>query len=503
MPVSSLVKNLSWYGQDLTGPERDAADALNLLVEIDETIANRVASRTWLVDGVTHDEAQAVVQVQRLAAIDSEAASEIAVLPWFDDGIEEQEWRAVQHVYTVVKHGPLLFQAFKRRSWFHDDISVAEEERLGNFVKVIDPQGDGTGTGVSVASKIVKLGWFNSEIVGTYDNQLLSELSALLAQNLALGARVAGMPFMAESIESHDIGLLRTLYELRGEDLESLTSQGWFEDGIDDDEAIVVTILPSQVNRSPENFRRLLNANFIDKGSAVLSLAGEVNFAIVRLGSVGNGDVMPHLINAAAKVEEFMGLPQPIDEVILLIGAPGGERELSGVNLGGTFIVVRPEDYECCVENETVFAHELVHFYPANRGRVTPPWFREGGADYIAFWVHQQLYNLSFSYVGDPCPAVSVQQLLDEEAAVGPAQHQAGPLFVCNYITGQQLLKAVSEAMGTAAFRDAWQEIQRTAAAGLPPADAKIYEIFRSHTPSSRLTLFEAAYAIWHTGDFD
>ena len=173
--------------------------------------------------------------------------------------------------------------------------------------------------------------------------------------------------------------------------MEALTSQAWFEDGIDDDEAIVATILPSQVRRSPENFRRLLNASFIEKGSTVLPLAGEVSFAIVRLGAIANGGVMVHLIAAAGKVEEFMGLPQPINEVIVLIGAPGGERELSGVNLGGSFIVVRPEDYEYCVEEKTVFAHELVHLYQANRGRLTHTWIREGGTDQVHFLVHLEL----------------------------------------------------------------------------------------------------------------
>jgi hypothetical protein len=501
--VSSLVRNLSWYDLDLTQDEQDAADALNELVSIDERTAARVASRQWLTDGVDHDEAQTVVQIQRLAAVDAEAAALIGIIPWFDDSIEELEWRVLQQVRTIIEYDPVIYQTFRKRVWFNDGISAVEVERLRNLIKIIDPLGDGTGTGLSVASKISQLVWFNSPMVGAYQNQLLSEVAALLVQDFDLGARVAGMPFMAESLESHDVGLFRTLNELRGEDLEALTSQAWFKDGIDDDEAIVATILPSQVRRSPENFRRLLNASFIEKGSTVLPLAGEVSFAIVRLSAIENQDVMPHLIAAAAKVEEFMGVPQSINEVIVLIGAPGGERELSGVNLGGTFIVVRPEDYECCVEEKTVFAHELVHFYPANRGRLTPTWFREGGANQVAFLVHLEMYNLVFSYTGDPCPAVSLQQLIDDEAAVGYAQHQSGPLFACNYVIGQTLLGAVSDAMGDAAFKAAWQELQRAAAAGQGLTDAVIHDTFRRHTPSGKITLFDSAYAICHKGEFN
>ena len=87
-----------------------------------------------------------------------------------------------------------------------------------------------------------------------------------------------------------------------------------------------------------------------------------MDFAIIRLGATDHDDVLAHLMEAASKVEAFMGLAQPIDEVIVLIGAPGGERELAGVNLGGTFIVIRPEDYTCCPKNETVFAHALAHY---------------------------------------------------------------------------------------------------------------------------------------------
>ena len=31
----------------------------------------------------------------------------------------------------------------------------------------------------------------------------------------------------------------------------------------------------------------------------------------------------------------------------------------------------------------------------------------------------------------------------------------------------------------------------------------EIHAIFRRHTPSERIPLFDAAYAIWHTGDFN
>ena len=295
------MRNLSWYGPDLTDEEQTAADALDLLVRSNQATANRIASWPWLVDGVTTDEAQAVVQVQLLAAIDPASATEISVQSWFDDGIQEQEWRAVKHLRTIVRPGPFLFDAFKRRPWFQDNITADEEERPESFSKIVDPLGDGTGAGVGVAAKVVQLEWFHSQIGSVHRNRFMAVLAALLAWDPALGDKVAGMPFMAESIESHDIGLLQTLFELRGEDLDLLTSEPWFIDGIDDDEAIVVTILPSQVNRSPENFRNLLNVSFIDKGSTILPLAGEVSFAIIRLGAVGNGDVLPTLSKPPAR----------------------------------------------------------------------------------------------------------------------------------------------------------------------------------------------------------
>ena len=111
-----------------------------------------------------------------------------------------------------------------------------------------------------------------------------------------------------------------------------------------------------------------------------------------------------------------MGIPQPINEVIVLIGAPGGERELAGVNLGGTFIVVRPADDECCVRPPPVYAHELIHLYLANNGRTTPPWFQEGGADYLAFEIQEQLNNLVYSRSLDSCRADNIQELLDHQA---------------------------------------------------------------------------------------
>ena len=238
-----------------------------------------------------------------------------------------------------------------------------------------------------------------------------------------------------------------------------------------------------------------------DGESGDLSLPEQVGSGIV-------GDGLQFLVTDGSEItftvgEKLSRLPQPINEVIVLIGSPGGERELSGVNLGGTFIVVRPEDYEYCVEEKTVFAHELVHFYPANRGRSTPTWFREGGAHQVVFLVHLEMYNLVFSYTGDPCPAVSLQQLLDDEAAVGYLQHQSGPLFACNYVIGQTLLGAVADAMGAAAFKTAWRELQMAAAAGLGVTDPVIRDTFRRHTPSSKITLFDSAYAIWHKGEFN
>lgn len=97
------MRNLSWYGPDLTQAEQDAADALNKLVSIDQRTAARVASRVWLTDGVDQDEAQAVVEVQRLAA------ALIGIIPWFDDSIEELEWRVLQQVRTIIEYDPVIY----------------------------------------------------------------------------------------------------------------------------------------------------------------------------------------------------------------------------------------------------------------------------------------------------------------------------------------------------------------------------------------------------------
>ena len=56
--------------------------------------------------------------------------------------------------------------------------------------------------------------------------------------------------------------------------------------------------------------------------------------------------------------------------------------------------------------------------------------------------------------------------------------------------------------LGSAPFKNAWQEIQMGADAGTPATVAVIYETFRRHTPSGMLAFFEAADSIWHTGDF-
>tara|TARA_B100000315_G_scaffold73723_1_gene67318 strand:- start:1516 stop:3111 length:1596 start_codon:yes stop_codon:yes gene_type:complete len=500
--VSSLVKNLDWYDEALTDDEHDAATALTQLVDLNQALANRVAS-TWLRDGVTRDEAQATVQLQGLAAIDAESATDVGFMPWLNDDIKEQEWQAIQHLQTIVRHDPQLLQTLRRMNWFIEDISVAEAERLENFSKIVDPQGNGSGIGAGVASQIAQLRWFTREIAGAYQNQLMGELAVLLARDLALGAQVVEMPLMVESIESHDVGLVRTLNELRGENLTSLTSQQWFEDGVDDDEAIVATILPSQVYRSPENFRRLLNASFVEKGSTSLPLAGEVNFAIVRVSSGGNSEIMPHLIESAHHIEGYMGFAQPIDEVILLIGAPGGERPLAGVNLGGSFIVIRPELDVCCSRPGTTFAHELIHFYPASTYSGTPPWFAEGGTRYLSYVVYVRMFGGYFTRSNTSCLADSIQQLLDHEAEVGFAQHKASAYFTCNYSLGRGLLDDLVDALGPNPFEEAWQEIQQIAREGLFVTDAEIHDIFLRHTTSDRLTLFKSAYAIWHGGDFD
>ena len=113
------------------------------------------------------------------------------------------------------------------------------------------------------------------------------------------------------------------------------------------------------------------------------------------------------------------------------------------------------------------------------------------------------MYGLIFSYAVGTCPAVPVKQLLDDEAAVGIIQHQNGPLFACNYVTGQRLLDEFSTSMGEAAFNRAWKEIQRIAASGPSATDAKIYETFLSHTSSDKIGVFEAAYANWQKGNFN
>jgi len=364
--------------------------------------------------------------------------------------------------------------------------------------------------------------------VSSEESAVLSHFQFLASENAALAEQIVAMPFIADSAEAGDERTILALYLLSisyPKNLKLLREQGWFADGLTQNEAYYVTILSTHsIFRTLEvfgsdDYQILLNKALAEKAvSRIISLprGGDVQLVAFNrpLGSRDADRVLDHLEAAVTAIEEFMTIPFPEEQILLLFTDPG--EDAIGRYLG-THIIA---SVELGVKDlNRVLTHELAHYYwCCSDNKSLPLWIGEGGPDFLATYLSDKFNVKSFDdrrrdlllrygevgYCQTTFHIDSIQELLAKLDETGLAEHQDSLYYFCNYAYGEILALDLYQLMEDKSFRDAWKEIYRLSQESneLLPEET-IYQVFLSRVPEDKVKEFKEIYQRWHGGEFE
>jgi len=381
-----------------------------------------------------------------------------------------------------------------------------------------------------LAERVANLNWAD-RLTGE-ESTAINQLRDLVGRDRALANQVADMPFFTNSIEQHDINALSSLKKLMAnypEDLSILTEQDWFLDGLSDVEAIFVTVLARHSDLrtleifGKDDFKILATGDFVDdtkSDSIAMPLAGTVELISFNLPKFFASEFLSLVTDAIQIQEEFIGVAFPVKEIPALFTPPPETKTTDTVIVGfyvGTHIIVEPS--LGIGDAKRIVTHELAHYYLSGSAyQGPPPWFSEGGPDFLASYVMARISGDSLeerkrdlaTFINSPVSVCNrdygiknIQKLLDLIETDGYYGHRDQPYYYCNYKLGESFLLSLYETMGHDPFTAAFKEIyQLSTTESRRITEEEIYRSFLDNTPAGRVVDFKALYDSRHGGKF-
>ena len=292
---------------------------------------------------------------------------------------------------------------------------------------------------------VLLLPWVQDAISSTeYD--ILDRLSG--PDPDAVAAMIA-MPFLS-SPDATDALAVRAVATLSAVGpLDALVDSPLFKNGIDDGETALVAALGSF--KDADALRRVLapGAASVEALSASTALTPALKISIIRTGSQSRPGTAEAVRDAVEFAEDIMGLPLPVEHVIVVLDVDAIPEGAAGANYDGFAISYSPEyetrqgTYEWRIL-QSGFTHEVAHYY----------WIGH------ASWIDEGLANV-FEYMRGRADGLSPGQL--KTTRRGCEAHDLKMLetwdvspgdssYICSYYLGERLFLELLEALGRAEF---------------------------------------------------
>ena len=402
----------------------------------------------------------------QIAEIDLELAQRAAGYVWVADGVTGDEWIPLAQILGLAKIDLETARLMVNSSWVADFVTKDELQ-----------------------------GMIALRRIAGHDPEV---------------ARLAfDQPFMAPPFRHRDALALWGLYWLVYRSSESqsdfmalVADQPWFQDGVDDSEAALLKVFEVCTN---EYMRALIESHYIQSASIELPLAGNVELVVIsRTPIPPENSTLVAMEEGIRAIEEFMGTPFPINDVILLVIDPDIWQRSAGSVVGGyepgfDGRIILVNDRKAFVEEgryRGVIHHELGHFYSPT----TPRWLSEGGAEFLRAYTRDKIGTESIEqrleYLQTP-EGIAREAGCDKENI---QQHQGDYRpNNCDYYLGEIFLLAMYTVLGedgaSAALGDLRTQI---ALYGSTAPDDLIYQTFEKYTPAGKEDAFRATFQRYH-----
>ena len=518
--------------------------------------------------GIT-DQQTEVVTLLLMEQYDTEAANALKILPWIEDRITRYEQDNVIDLQMMAAESREVFWALMRSPWIRY-LSKASQDVIQDFGYIATGDDRDGQSALQIAGMpfLESIEQTDSDVTRTLKrihlkfpgglpaflsdprlSQGITDASAgvvlllgLEQENLEAGAALWAMPWAVDGITEDEVPVIGKLTNLAYTDLPlalaaaeyfnvqkgdlvslviyaltnlsgrrdasgQLKAQPWFADGINDAEAAFVVTLYSIATESPELYNDMLEVRYTQHRTISLPLAGDVNIWVIENALPPQDDDVLTIIEDTARItEEFLGLPFPTTDVILLL-----------VEQNKKHYTVRSAHYGSHMQlnrfsgEVTNVTHETAHYYLYSN--FEQAWLIEGGAEFIRAYVDDQkgirdlttrkseLLNVCSEYENIMHYNYIWEHIYQEILRVpGPGG--------CNYRMGERFLINVFETIGREAMSAALRELYLSnneehlwvGQPQQPPTEDDIYHGFLSHAPPDRKEVFRELYRTLHGG---
>lgn len=433
---------------------------------------------------------------------------------WMSVDLDTNEYGVLLSIhYFLIGDSDEVVDRLMSFEWMTDSVVTYEEYAFVNNLHILEEK-----LAAERYLSLVSSNWM-SDTKQNDEYMLLYYLDQLCEIGLtSLVHQITEMPFIQESYEPHDGLALRTLYRLNINFpviYADTVSADWFQDGVDDDESILLQVLGTNSTLlNSEDLLYFVDNHEISTNPIELPLSGSRTISFIQSGySEKNLDVVDQVHEAVEEIELFMSIPFPKEEIIMLFANKDQVPERInwiGINFSDHMVML-PTLAKGKDENTTV-VHEVAHYYWDSSN--SPLWFREGMADFLATYVRDQLGRETFEErfdfsSGDTslergiqrCNSLGVKtikKLVDLLNQDGYAVHSESDIFLCNYTLGEWMLTEIYNLIGEEGFAAA---IQILYLSDVKVDDTLIFESFLSVTSESNKLEFEELYTSLY-GDF-
>ena len=270
------------------------------------------------------------------------------VAPWLASGVTDNEVHALWHIHDIASTSIELARMMSNVGWLTDGVTENDRSALRAIREI-------TYIDLELATMIVTLPWIDTEITIDEKDTLVA-LGNVAQKDLELASKIANASWFSHGPKANlGFKVLRSLSNLEGRAFSQLTTQPWVRDGLDDTEAALVVTIRS-VAREPTLYLDLLQTHYTQTKTISLPLAGEVNIWVFQNDPFQPDEDLLTAIEDTARIsEEFLGVPFPTTDIILLVVPQG-----SGIGGGhwGSHMVLRR-----FLGDIWNIAHETAHYY--------------------------------------------------------------------------------------------------------------------------------------------
>ena len=492
--LARTVATYPWVTDEVQLREASIVYRLRDIARVDLELANALATSAWIEDGIGEIENQAVQSLSKIATYDSELANAIAAYPWFEDGIGRTEVHILDGWAGLVEIGRFdheLADSVAAYPWMADGIDNPQEaSAVQNLARI-------TSLDSELARVVAAYPWVMDGIDSKHESGAVGGLSYIALRHLESAYTVAAFPWVIDGISRREQEALDGLavLVLFPSELAHLWEQPWFTDGLLDEEAAFISLLPVVLQGTDASYySELLATHYTRASSILLPLTGVIDVTLFgRVPLHGYDDVLIQ-IEEAVRFYDTSIAAFPCDTIdVLLLDGDHYKLDISGFYFGCKIMAYTGTDGASDIS--MVLYHELAHSY-FDEG---PVWFFEGAAEFLASLVLDKTEDRKRWLENVALPTCRNEHGDLKLSDLSPVYGQHG----CPYEMGEHFLYAVSEAVGLDAVLSALRDthLQSESVFG-PITEEEIYETFLAVTPHELTDEFRDVYRRLHGGPY-